>query len=112
MAERLFFNTKFLFKSFRVILVFKEGDSTSVYYKVSGSLIKPLSPEESKKAKLKDEKKFDLERDIKRHTSNLFEMAKSLSKKNNDGGENVKENPANEPVVPTPDESVKIITEP
>ena len=60
--------------------------------------MKPSSPEESKRTKQKEEKKFELEKEIKRHTSNLFEMAKALSKKNdnNDSVEEISDVKSNE----------------
>lgn len=59
-------------------------DSTSVFYRVSAGLIKPLSPEIRKQLKEKEDKKILLERNIKKNTSNLYELAKSINPENND----------------------------
>lgn len=61
-----------------MILVFIEGDSTSVYYCVSAGLVKPSSPEQSKEFKQKEEKKTELEIEIRKNTSNLYELATSV----------------------------------
>lgn len=67
-----------------MIFVFKSADSTSVFYRVSAGLIKPLSPEIRKQLKEKEDKRIFLERNIKKNTSNLYELAKSINPKNND----------------------------
>ncbi|KAJ8665158.1 hypothetical protein QAD02_006820 [Eretmocerus hayati] len=59
----------------RFTFVFKEGDSTSAYYAISSGIKKPVNPEDLKPLKLKDEKKFILEREINRNTANLYERA-------------------------------------
>lgn len=61
--------------NFRFTFVFKEGDTTSVYYSISAGIHKPKSPEDSQDLKKKNEKKFELEREINRNTSNLYERA-------------------------------------
>ncbi|KAL2749326.1 tRNA-splicing endonuclease subunit Sen15 [Vespula maculifrons] len=66
----------------RLIFVFKSADSTSVFYRASAGLIKPLSPEIRKQLKEKEDKKILLERNIKKNTSNLYELAKSINTEN------------------------------
>ncbi|XP_012285042.1 uncharacterized protein LOC105702225 [Orussus abietinus] len=63
----------------RFSFVFKDGDSGSVYYTVSAGLVKPASPETCKKLKQKEDKKAELEKQIRRNSSHLYEMAMSLS---------------------------------
>ncbi|XP_076170937.1 uncharacterized protein LOC143148466 [Ptiloglossa arizonensis] len=63
----------------RVVFVFKSEDSTSIIYKVTKGLIKPMAPEATKLMKEKEEKKSQLEKEIKKNTSNLYELAKSLN---------------------------------
>lgn len=65
------------FINFRFTFVFRGGDSTTVYYKVTSGLIKPLSPDETKIVKQKEEKKYELEQEIRRNTSILYELTKS-----------------------------------
>lgn len=57
---------------------FRGGDSTTVYYNVSSGLIKPISPEETKLIKQKEENKFKLYQEIRKNTTILYEIAKSL----------------------------------
>ncbi|XP_046734437.1 uncharacterized protein LOC124404391 isoform X1 [Diprion similis] len=68
-------------KSERLTLVFVEGDSTSIYYCVSAGLVKPASPEQSKKYKKRQEKKIELESEIRKNASNLYELATSVESK-------------------------------
>ena len=58
--------------------VFKSEDSSSVFYTVSAGLIKPAAPETTKRLKEKEEKKCNLETEIRRNTSNLYELAKTI----------------------------------
>ncbi|XP_012268176.2 uncharacterized protein LOC105693073 [Athalia rosae] len=62
----------------RLIFVFKDGDSTSVYYTVTAGLVKPLSPEQSKEFKRHQGKKAELESEIRKNASNLYELAMSV----------------------------------
>ncbi|KAL2713256.1 tRNA-splicing endonuclease subunit Sen15 [Vespula squamosa] len=66
----------------RLIFAFKSADSTSVFYRASAGLIKPISPEIRKQLKEKEDKKILLERNIKKNTSNLYELAKSIKTEN------------------------------
>lgn len=68
----------------RLTFVFKAEDSSSVYYTVNAGLLKPAAPELTKQLKEKEEKKFNLETEIRKNTSNLYELAKTLIDKNND----------------------------
>ncbi|XP_035727794.1 uncharacterized protein LOC118444058 [Vespa mandarinia] len=68
----------------RIIFVFKSTDSTSVFYRASAGLIKPLSPSLRKRLKEKEDKRITLERNIKKNTSNLYELAKSINPRDND----------------------------
>ncbi|KAF3424095.1 hypothetical protein E2986_09787 [Frieseomelitta varia] len=63
----------------QITLVFKLEDSTSIIYKVSKGLVKPISPEKTKLMKEKEEKKLNLEKEIRKNTSYLYELAKSLN---------------------------------
>ncbi|XP_015602027.1 uncharacterized protein LOC107271002 [Cephus cinctus] len=69
----------------RLTLVFKDGDSSSIYYKVSEGLVKPLTPEDSKQQKCVEEKRLKLEREIQKNTSNLYELAKTIDNENTQG---------------------------
>nr|XP_031828210.1 uncharacterized protein LOC116425117 [Nomia melanderi] len=69
-------------KTDKVTFVFKSPDSTSIIYKVSRGLVKPMSPETTKLMKEKEEKKLELEKEIRKNTSNLYELAKSLNSDN------------------------------
>lgn len=64
----------------RITLVFKLEDSTSIIYKASKGLVKPIDPETTKLMKEKEEKKLNLEKEIRKNTSYLYELAKSLDK--------------------------------
>lgn len=66
----------------RLIFVFKEGDSSSVYYRVSAGLVKPMAPEVTKQLKQIEDKRTGLEKEIRKNTSNLYELAKSISTNN------------------------------
>ncbi|CAK9797926.1 hypothetical protein ANTQUA_LOCUS1434 [Anthophora quadrimaculata] len=68
----------------KVTFVFKGEDSTSIIYRVSKGLVKPMSPETTKLMKEKEEKKFNLEKEIRKNTSYLYELAKSLNKEDTD----------------------------
>lgn len=68
-----------LLKNEHLTFVFKATDSTSVYYKASAGLVKPLAPELTKQMKEKEEKKTLLERNVRKNTSNLYELAKTLA---------------------------------
>lgn len=72
------------FLSNRLTFVFKSEDSSSVYYTVSADLVKPAAPEVTKQLKEKEDKKSNLETEIRRNTTNLYELAKSLVDKTND----------------------------
>ncbi|XP_003396761.1 uncharacterized protein LOC100648514 [Bombus terrestris] len=63
----------------QITLVFKLEDSTSIIYKVSKDLVKPVDPKRTKLMKEKEEKKSNLEKEIKKNTSYLYELAKSLT---------------------------------
>lgn len=67
----------------RITLVFKLEDSTSIIYKASKGLVKPIDPETTKLMKEKEEKKLNLEKEIRKNTSYLYELAKSLDKDTN-----------------------------
>lgn len=58
--------------------VFKSEDSSSVLYTISAGLIKPATPEATKQLKEREEKKYNLETEIRRNTSNLYELAKTI----------------------------------
>lgn len=62
----------------RITFVFKSEDSTSIIYKASKGLVKPIAPETTKLMKEKEERKFGLEKEIRKNTSHLYELAKSL----------------------------------
>lgn len=62
----------------RLTFVFKSEDSSSVLYTISTGLIKPAAPEATKQLKEKEEKKYNLETEIRRNTSNLYELAKTI----------------------------------
>ncbi|OXU30752.1 hypothetical protein TSAR_013218 [Trichomalopsis sarcophagae] len=59
--------------------VFKEGDTTSVYYSISSGIVKAISPEETKTLRQKLEKKIELNKEISRNTANLYERALLLN---------------------------------
>ncbi|CAD1479027.1 unnamed protein product, partial [Heterotrigona itama] len=63
----------------QITFVFKLEDSTSIIYKVSEGLVKPVSPRKTKLMKEKEEKKLNLEKEIRKNTSYLYELAKSLN---------------------------------
>lgn len=63
----------------RITIVFKLEDSTSIIYKVSKDLVKPVDPERTKLIKEKEEKRSNLEKEIRKNTSYLYELAKSLT---------------------------------
>ncbi|XP_053970780.1 uncharacterized protein LOC128872288 [Hylaeus volcanicus] len=67
----------------RVTFVFKSEDGTSIIYKVTKGLVKPMAPEATKLMKEKEEKKSQLEKEIRKNTSHLYELAKSLSTESN-----------------------------
>ncbi|XP_014482481.1 PREDICTED: uncharacterized protein LOC106748466 [Dinoponera quadriceps] len=67
-----------ILQSERLTFVFKSEDSSSVCYTVSRGLVKPESPETTKKRKEMEEKKANLETEIRKNTSNLYELAKTL----------------------------------
>ncbi|XP_076622849.1 uncharacterized protein LOC143351374 [Colletes latitarsis] len=71
----------------RVTFVFKSEDSTSVIYKATKGLVRPMAPEATKLMKEKEEKKAQLEKEIRKNTSNLYELAKSLNTENSDQNE-------------------------
>ena len=79
------------FLNSRFIFVFRGGDSTSVYYRVTKGLVKPITPEETKKIKQEEEKKFELEQEIRKNTSILFELAKSTVLEENKNVQNLSE---------------------
>ncbi|XP_071874845.1 tRNA-splicing endonuclease subunit Sen15 [Bombus fervidus] len=66
----------------QITLVLKLEDSTSIIYKVSKDLVKPVDPERTKLMKEKEEKKSNLEKEIRKNTSYLYELAKSLTAEN------------------------------
>ncbi|XP_017791468.1 PREDICTED: uncharacterized protein LOC108573518 [Habropoda laboriosa] len=68
----------------KVSFVFKAEDSTSIIYRVSKGLVKPMSPKASKLMKEKEDKKLNLEKEIRKNTSYLYELAKSLNTKDTD----------------------------
>ncbi|KAK2585748.1 hypothetical protein KPH14_010359 [Odynerus spinipes] len=59
--------------------VFKATDSTSVCYRASAGLVKPVAPELTKQLKEKEDKRMLLEKNIRKNTSNLYELAKSIT---------------------------------
>ena len=61
----------------RLIFAFRGGDSTTVYYRVTKGLVKPIPPDETKLIKEEENKKYELEQEIRRNTSILYEVAKS-----------------------------------
>lgn len=63
----------------RFILVIKERDSSSVYYKISNGLVPPLSPEAAKRKKSIEEKQKYLESELKKRKQLLFNEAKGIS---------------------------------
>lgn len=62
----------------RLIFVFKSEDSSSVLYTISAGLVKPATPEATKELKEREEKKCNLETEIRRNTSHLYELAKTI----------------------------------
>ncbi|XP_003705660.2 tRNA-splicing endonuclease subunit Sen15 [Megachile rotundata] len=82
-------------KTDQITFVFKSSDSTSIIYKASRGLVKPMAPEMSKLLKEKEEKKSNLERDIRKNTSYLYELAKSLNTENKDSDPSTSNNTAN-----------------
>ncbi|XP_058793191.1 uncharacterized protein LOC131665356 [Phymastichus coffea] len=64
--------------------VFKEGDTSSVYYSIRSGITKLVSPEETKDLRQKAMKKFKLEREITRNTANLYERALLLAMEKQD----------------------------
>lgn len=66
------------FISDRLIFVFKSEDSSSVLYTISAGLVKPATPEATKELKEREEKKCNLETEIRRNTSHLYELAKTI----------------------------------
>ncbi|XP_015188585.1 PREDICTED: uncharacterized protein LOC107072841 [Polistes dominula] len=66
----------------RITFVFRSTDSTSVFYSVSTGLVKPISPAMRKLLREKEEKKIALEKNIKKNTTNLYELAKSINAEN------------------------------
>lgn len=72
----------------RVTMIFKSEDSNSVMYRVSAGLVKPLAPEVTKRLKEAEEKKLELEKEIQRNTTYLYELAKTLDEQqSNEGAE-------------------------
>ncbi|KAG7187641.1 hypothetical protein KM043_016700 [Ampulex compressa] len=63
----------------RITFVFKSEDTSSVSYRVSAGLVKPLAPEVTKRLREKEEKRMCLEKEIRRNTCNLYELAKSAA---------------------------------
>ncbi|XP_076761001.1 uncharacterized protein LOC143429335 isoform X2 [Xylocopa sonorina] len=63
----------------QVTFVFKSSDSTSIIYRASKGLLKPMDPGTTKLMKEKEEKKLNLEKEIRKNTSHLYELARSLN---------------------------------
>ncbi|XP_032666172.1 tRNA-splicing endonuclease subunit Sen15-like [Odontomachus brunneus] len=63
----------------RLTFVFKSEDSSSVFYTINKGLMKPASPETARRRREKEENKSNLETEIRKNTSHLYELAKSLS---------------------------------
>ncbi|XP_075222768.1 uncharacterized protein LOC142325207 isoform X2 [Lycorma delicatula] len=59
------------------ILVIKERDSSSVYYKVSSGLVPPLSPETTKRKKSLEEKNKYLRSELNKRKAQMFDEAKN-----------------------------------
>ncbi|XP_006621914.1 uncharacterized protein LOC102670720 [Apis dorsata] len=76
----------------QITFVFKLEDSTSIIYKATKGLVKPIDPETSKLMKEKEEKKLNLEKEIRKNTSYLYELAKSLDKKDTNEDSDVSHN--------------------
>lgn len=72
--------------------VFKAEDSSSVYYTASAGLLKPAAPEVTKQLKEKEEKKANLETEIQRNTSSLYELAKTSINESNEHNNSSDEN--------------------
>ncbi|EZA50466.1 hypothetical protein DMN91_009813 [Ooceraea biroi] len=74
----------------RLTFVFKSEDSSSVFYTVSAGLVKPAAPEVTRQLKEKEERRSNLEAEIRRNTSNVYELAKSstLRRKSDDQSRN------------------------
>lgn len=53
----------------------KEGDSTSAFYRVTSGLQKTFDPKTSEAMKQAKEQKLRLEREIRKNTRNLYELA-------------------------------------
>ncbi|KAK0095329.1 hypothetical protein PV326_008648 [Microctonus aethiopoides] len=64
-------------------LVVKSGESTSIFYEVTRGMKKPLGPHEVGEKREKHRRKLVLEREIKRNSRNLYELAKSNDEENN-----------------------------
>ncbi|KAI4499211.1 hypothetical protein M0802_005794 [Mischocyttarus mexicanus] len=62
-----------------ITFVFKSADSTSVYYSASTGLVKPIPPAMRKLLREKEEKCTALNRNIRKNTTNLYELAKSIN---------------------------------
>lgn len=65
--------------NFRFTFIFKEGDTTSVYYSICSGIVKAISPKETKVLRQKLEKKIELNKEISRNTANLYERALILN---------------------------------
>ncbi|XP_066592860.1 tRNA-splicing endonuclease subunit Sen15-like [Prorops nasuta] len=78
----------------QLTFVFRSGDSTSVYYRVTAGLITPVSPQISKQLREREEKKAELECEIRRNISNLYELSKTL-----DSVQNLDESTSNDCVI-------------
>lgn len=69
----------------RLTFVFKYEDCSSVSYTVNKGLVKPASPKTSKQWREKEEKKSNLETEIRKNTSHLYELAKTLCENSDQG---------------------------
>lgn len=65
-----------------ITFVFRDGDSTSVYYVIRSGTVKPTHPEKSQEIKQKRAKKRLMHTEIKRNISNLYERALALGSSN------------------------------
>ncbi|XP_028050280.1 uncharacterized protein LOC105832082 isoform X2 [Monomorium pharaonis] len=77
-----------LLQNEQLTFVFKSEDSSSVFYTISAGLSKPAPPEVSKQRKEKAEKILNLESEIRRNITNLYELAKTLDSSHETSSQN------------------------
>ncbi|KAK0180997.1 hypothetical protein PV327_003321 [Microctonus hyperodae] len=80
---RIFENIQNKLNCTHFTLVVKSGEGTSVFVVVNRGMKKPLAPHEVVEKREERKRKLLLERDIKRNSRNLYELAKSNDEENN-----------------------------